>query len=61
MACAKLLPGLLNGFETDYALGLANKGKAINLDGLAEQEMDLVALDQTYSSKFELDLSETIH
>ena len=47
--CQRLMPGVINGFETDYALGLAAKGKAVNLRELQTQEIgDLDELEKGY-------------
>ena len=57
-----MLPGLIDGFETDYALGMANKGRAVNLDGIENEEViDLETLEKGYSEKYELNLIDSKH
>jgi len=57
-----MLPGLIDGYETDYALGIANKGRAVNLDGIEKEEVtDLETLEKGYVEKYELDLTDTKH
>ena len=57
-----MLSGLISGFETDYALGIANKGRAVNLDGIENEEVsDLETLEKRYEEKYELNLTDSKH
>lgn len=33
-------PGMVKEVETDFALGLAAEGKAVNLDGMSKEDME---------------------
>jgi len=57
-----MMPGLIDGYETDYALGIANKGRAVNLNGIENEDVsDLETLEKGYVEKYELDLTDTKH